>query len=507
MMNEYNIHENGNRLSPFSIIYQFIRHLPGIGITLYFAINGSGENLIYLIIAIIFGLFIFPITLLNYYYFKYLITDKEFIIHSGILSKKQRVIPLSKIQNINLSQNFLQRILGISKIQIETAGDISSEGILDSLKTSKAFEIKTIIKEYQDDIVSLKKTEKTEEVSELISSEENHLNSEDSNSEKELIQMSLKELLIFGLLRFRPVLIVVVAWFFGVGQQFAPDFINNYIEDIVFNAETYIEQINIMEIVLYSIVLLIIILIISWGLDILLTVNQWWNFKLSIGKNKLFTSHGLLNRKQGTIPMKKLQMIVLFSNYFRDKFGYWGLMLETAGLGAVENRRPETAIPFAKFDIIKNLISEFVKFDYPFNFNLVSKKTIRRAFVRYLLLLLILYLILYIIEFQFFWFLILLPLLYYAAVLRWQHRGWELQNEKIIIKQGFFFKKIKIVPLNKIQTLNVRRTFFQRRLKLATFHIDTAASSGINDASIIDIDELDALKLLDLISTEIINRK
>ena len=95
---------------------------------------------------------------------------------------------------------------------------------------------------------------------------------------------------------------------------------------------------------------------------------------------------------------------------------------------------------------------------------------------------------------------ILIPLIYFGAVLRWQHRGWNIQNDKIIIKQGFYSRRIKIIPIDKIQTINVKRSFFQRRLQLATLHIDTAASSGINDASIIDIDENEALELMNIIS-------
>lgn len=510
MTSEQNIQTHGNRLSPLSIIHHFSKQLPGIAITIYFVVNGSGENFVSLIIGLVFGIFIIPSNLLNYYYFKYLITPNELIIHSGVLSKKQRVIPIKKIQNINITQNFIQRILGISKVQIETAGDVSSEGILESLKTSKALEIKSIIKEFQDGSQSENYINLNDEIleSQLESSNVIHTKIDNnSEEERELISMTPKELMTFGILRFRPILFVLVAWLFGVGQQFSPNFINNYVDNIILNAEDYYNSINMMEIIFYSFILFIILILASWALDILLTISQWWNFKLTIYKDKLFISNGLLTKKQGTIPLKKLQMLVLFSNYFRAKFGYWGLMLETAGFGTMENRRPETAIPFAKFDRIKDLISEFIKIEYPFNFKSVSKKTIRRAFNRYLFLIVVISLVLFLFDFPYYYNIILLPVLYYLAILRWQTRGWELQKDIIVIKQGLFFKKIKIIPFNKIQTLNIKRSFFQRRLRLSSFHIDTAASSGINDASIIDIDEKDADFLMELLSKTIIKNK
>lgn len=502
---KYNIHIDGLRLSPLSIIYQSIRQLPGLALTFYFAISrGSGENWFYIILALIYGLFIFPITLLNFYYFKYLFTEDELIIHSGILSKKQRNIPLKRIQNVNISQNFIQRIFQISKIQMETAGDANAEGVLDSIKTSKANEIKELIKDYQSNLEINRENHDNNSKIETnldLSSEDYKVSSViDNQEDKELISMRLKDLLIYGVLRFRPILFVLVAWIYSIGQQFMPDDIQKYLEDAIYNIEEYSNSMNWFLVSLYFIGLFIIAFILSWIMDIILTLNQWWNFKLTLGKNKLYTNHGLLNKRHGTIPLKKLQMIVLFSNVIRQKFGYWGLMLETAGLSAIENRRPETAVPFAKFDKVIDLAKGIINFDFPIEYEQVSRKTIRRAFIRYFILLALISVIAYSFGLDYYWFSLLIPLIYFGAVLRWQHRGWNIQNDKIIIKQGFYSRRIKIIPINKIQTINVKRSFFQRRLQLATLHIDTAASSGINDASIIDIDENEAQELMKLIS-------
>jgi putative membrane protein len=510
---ELNIQTHGVRLSPLSMIYQSIRQLPGLAITFYVALSGgSGENWIYIVIALIYGLFVFPVTLLNFYYFKYLLTNKELVIHSGILSKKQRNIPLERIQNVNITQNFIQRIFGISKVQIETAGDASAEGVLDSVKTSRANEIKLIIKEFQGKFeqkknISLNETTNKNIIEDDFKSEDftnNNINEPNgissNNEEEELIRMSVKELVIYGFLRFRPILFVLFAWIYSIGQQFMPSDIHQLMEDFVYDVEALTNSLDWFLLTIYFIGFFIVAFILSWLLDVLLTVNQWWNFRLSIEKNKLYTNHGLLNRRSGTIPLKKLQMLVIFSNVIRQKFGYWGLMLETAGLSSLENRRPETAVPFAKFDKVIELSKGILNFEFPFEFEKVSRKTIRRAFIRYLIFLVIITFAAYLFDLSYYWFLFLMPLLYFGAVLRWQHRGWQIQNDKIIIKQGFFSRRIKIVPINKIQTINVKRTFFQRRLQLASLHIDTAASSGINDASIIDIDEKDAISLMEVIS-------
>jgi putative membrane protein len=148
MTPELDINVDGKRLSVKSIFYRFSRQIPMLGLYIYFGvIQGSGENYVFLIMALLFGFLAIPSTLLSFIYFKYLITQDELIIQSGIVNRKQRNIPLKRIQNVNIQQNFVQRLLGISTVKMETAGDSSSEAVLDSVGTLNANEIKEILME------------------------------------------------------------------------------------------------------------------------------------------------------------------------------------------------------------------------------------------------------------------------------------------------------------------------------------------------------------------------
>jgi putative membrane protein len=84
---------------------------------------------------------------------------------------------------------------------------------------------------------------------------------------------------------------------------------------------------------------------------------------------------------------------------------------------------------------------------------------------------------------------VLIPIIGFGAFIRYQYRGYHVADNQIIVKQGFWFQKISIIPIEKIQTLHKRSSYFQRRLGLATVEIDTAATIYGNDASIIDIDD------------------
>lgn len=54
--------------------------------------------------------------------FGYELADKEVKIEKGVISKSYDSIPYSRIQNVGIERSLLERILGISTLQIHTAG-------------------------------------------------------------------------------------------------------------------------------------------------------------------------------------------------------------------------------------------------------------------------------------------------------------------------------------------------------------------------------------------------
>ena len=56
------------------------------------------------------------------------IREKRIIIHRGIVARRKVMIPYTRIQNVDTIAGFIQRLLGIYSIQIETAGTSNAEG-------------------------------------------------------------------------------------------------------------------------------------------------------------------------------------------------------------------------------------------------------------------------------------------------------------------------------------------------------------------------------------------
>src|SRR6188472_542975 len=53
---------------------------------------------------------------------RYLVTDRRIHIRTGLVSRHERTTHVDRVQNVNLKQSILQRILGIGDVDWDTAG-------------------------------------------------------------------------------------------------------------------------------------------------------------------------------------------------------------------------------------------------------------------------------------------------------------------------------------------------------------------------------------------------
>lgn len=151
-------------------LFFFNTVLMGIGavIAIAFALFGiivaqSGEGgMIDLISPIVLALGVLVLFLaaawvwskLTYHFYKYELREDGFRKEHGVIWKKYITIPYDRIQNVDIHRGILARLLGLSDLQIQTAGAITvgsygafSEGRLPGIRRELAEEIR-------DDLVS-----------------------------------------------------------------------------------------------------------------------------------------------------------------------------------------------------------------------------------------------------------------------------------------------------------------------------------------------------------------
>ena len=94
-------------------------------------LNKTGEisftflNWLWIIIPI-FLIICFILAKLTYHYYRYEMSELVFKKEHGIIWKKYVSIPYDRIQNVDIYRGVLARLLGLSDLQIQTAGGITA---------------------------------------------------------------------------------------------------------------------------------------------------------------------------------------------------------------------------------------------------------------------------------------------------------------------------------------------------------------------------------------------
>src|SRR5215204_7077426 len=111
----------------------------GIG---YLAVSGRLQTALFG--AVLLLLFMAASLFLYWRRFEYRVGENEIRIDSGILNRTHRSIPFDRIQDVDMTQGPLARLLGLAKVKFETGGATQGgkdEGVLQAIPLARAEEI------------------------------------------------------------------------------------------------------------------------------------------------------------------------------------------------------------------------------------------------------------------------------------------------------------------------------------------------------------------------------
>ena len=116
------------RTSPFAIAFfvratirqidAYARLLATLGLAflLVRARELAGELIPAAILMIIF------VAVLRYWFFRFRVTEDRILIRQGILKKTALDLPMDRIQAVNVERSLIDRLLGLVKVSVDTAG-------------------------------------------------------------------------------------------------------------------------------------------------------------------------------------------------------------------------------------------------------------------------------------------------------------------------------------------------------------------------------------------------
>ena len=128
-----------------SILLGAVLMTVGLGIVIFV---DDAPSLVKMILPVFF-LFIFIMTLLSsikgYKYMGYAIRQRDIVFRKGWLWKSTTMIPFKRVQHCEVNQNPLERLFGLSRLKVFTAGGASSDLSIAGLTPHKAEQLKLFI--------------------------------------------------------------------------------------------------------------------------------------------------------------------------------------------------------------------------------------------------------------------------------------------------------------------------------------------------------------------------
>lgn len=418
--------------------------------------------------------------------FRFRLQGDELIMDSGVLARRRRVIPIDRVQNVDLAQSALERLAGVAELRIETAsGGQDTEASLAVLSVAAAREV-------QADLLARRATARaarTADPSEAMA----------EPAGQRLLRLSPFDLALAGATSNEAGLIAagLATLLEVVGRFGALEGLAAWVEEAAGRGAPF----DLVGAAAAIALLVLAFLILGWLVSIVVTVVHFHGFTLTRIGDDLRREYGLLSRHQTTVPIQRVQALRIEETLPRRALGLVALKIETAGASPQERRRigegAEAYVPLARrrdMGPLLRAVFEDARFD-GIALHPVAPPSRRREFVRFALFVAAptTGAIVYGTPRPFLLLILLLPAWVLAGA-RYRARGWARAAGYAFARNGVLTRMTWVVPERKIQTLHLTETPFQRRLGLATLVIDTAAGGRV--ARIVDLYRSAAARLL-----------
>ncbi|MGG4490321.1 PH domain-containing protein [Metabacillus idriensis] len=466
------------RLHPASAILTFFKQLKdGIfPVIVLFFVNDYKIYFFIGLAVILTAMIIYSI--ISWMKYTYRIEDNELRIEFGLFVKKKRYIPIERIQSINESAGIIQQIFGLVKLQLETAGGgAEAEAVLTAVAKEEARRIHSVLAER-------KKEMDHNEIIETVKEEERY----------STYKIGAKELMVAA----------STSSGIGVVLSAAFAFFSQFDELIPF--DDIIDRFSFLSnasITVYAI-LVFIAFFIAWILSIIGVCLKFANFTVVKKEKDLVISRGLFEKHQLTIPLERIQAMKISENLIRQPLGYATVHIVSAGGSAKDENVSAVLFPLIKKTKIKQILTEFTPdFSLADRLNPLPKKAKRGYVLVYTIPFLVIASILsYFFQPWGYFALLTVPAGFLIGLLSFKDAGWAIHAEQLTLSSRNLVKSTFVVKRKRIQVIETRQSFFQRRLGLASIQSSTTSGMGGTHFMVKGVDIEDAGEVFEWYSYE-----
>jgi len=393
-------------------------------------------------------------------YFFYLDED-ELIIEKGVFKKKHINIPFERIQTVDFSQNIIHQIFNVVALKIDTAGSAGTEFEFDALSKEKAEALRQLI------------FKRKAEVSQLEASTDDISTPVQALTQKPILTLAPGRLLLVGLTEnhFRSFGLILLFGFWIMDSLEEIGFGWDYLEDNIESAGALFAGLAM------AVSLAIFFMLLSMVISLVRTVLKYFDLKFVRQGLGFKVTSGLITRRETAAMDNKIQIVQWSSNLLQKFLGFFEIHLKQASSVAI-NAKKSIKVPGASIDQVEEVQKYlYTETDLIFDnkFKVSQHYFIRPAI--YIVSLGILHsgAMIYfgskfVLPIIIFYILILI-----SRYLKYKKTSYQFNPTMLKINGGTYGHDYSLLPIHKIQSIQKKQNYYQRRRGLASVRIHTAS--------------------------------
>ncbi|RKI01903.1 PH domain-containing protein [Corallococcus sp. AB038B] len=387
----------------------------------------------------------------------YRVVDAQLEIRSGVFTRTSRFIEAARVQNTEVLQPFVSKLLGLVEVKVETASGGKADGHLRGLTPEDA-----------QALIHALQAVKGERTAAVL------LPGEAAPEERMLSEAHLGGLLLYGATALGLGVIAVVM---GALHEITETFHKLLLPWM----EAHWDAVAAPGMGwLAATVAALAGLFGLWLVSGARAVLQFHGFRLVDTGTHLRAVGGLITRRQVTVRRARIQQVVLDEPFLRRTLGFGSVEVETAGVrtGKEAADRAELLVPVVPTARMPELLREFVpELPDAMPFQRAHPKALLRARIRAVGLS-----VLVAAPATWFWGAwgatawLLLPAQLLGAWFDWRFQGWLITEALVVVRQGFWRRRTTVVQRSRIQSARAIQGPLERGYGIGHVRIDVAGS-------------------------------
>lgn len=469
------------RLHPSSPVLNLVISLRQLLFPLVFVVLGSGRALLTGPIAVVALAALVGWRILVWRRFSYRIDHDALRIEQGVFNRQRREVPLRRIQQVDLQRKLRHRVLGVAVVRIDTAGGGSgAEVVLEAIGDDDALALRSAL---------LNRARHADAVGVDPSGVDPGTDGRHGDQEpaggratggleggwaippvpEVVVELGTRQLVLAGVTGSRLAgILPLVGAAFGLFSELPGSISDSLARNVGDRVSTG---------AVIPLLVLLALPVVA-GLAAATSVLTDHGFTLVRIGHDLHLRRGLLDQREATLSLERIQVLRILDNPVRRRLGLVSVQLQSAGSGSqTDGAVSRLTIPLLPHADLGRLLGQVLPGSDP-RPDLVPAPPAarRRAWVRRLVPVTLVVAGL-IVASRSWWSLLALTMLVPAAFLAEQAfrgLGHAATPSFVFARRGGLFRETVVVPVAKAQSSRLQSSPFQRRVGLATLHLAVA---------------------------------